>query len=154
MIFDSIENIKLYCGLNPLIDRAFNYLIDTELSGLEEQSIDIQGEELYLMIQHYDTEPVFGRSYEAHNNYIDIQYVISGEETMICGNRKNLSIETEYNADTDCTLYHYNRDAADVKLNFGCGDFAVFYPVDAHIPKLQTGDTPSAVKKAVFKIRI
>ena len=77
MIFDSIENIKLYCGLNPLIDKAIDFLLDIELSDLEEQRIDIQGEELYVMIQHYDTKTVSGRSYEAHNNYIDIQYVIS-----------------------------------------------------------------------------
>lgn len=44
--------------------------------------------------------------------------------------------------------------AVNVKLNFGPGDFTAFYPNDAHIPKLRTGDTPNAVKKAVFKIRI
>jgi YhcH/YjgK/YiaL family protein len=154
MIFDSIENIKLYVGIKPLIDQAIYFLIENNLDNMPEQRIGIQGEDLYLMIQHYDSEKIFGRSYEAHNNYIDIQYIISGAESIIYSNRKHLTVEKQYDDETDVALYRYDSDVVPMKLNLGCADFAVFFPEDAHMPKLQTEGGPVAVKKAVLKIRV
>ena len=154
MIFDTIVNAEKYTCLSDLVGTALAYLKEHDLAGMEEQRIDIQNSDVYVMIQHYDTESAASRFYESHDDYIDIQYMISGTETMVYSNRKLLAIETEYNAESDCTLYHHNRDVISTDLNLGKGDFAIFYPMDAHIPKLQSGGTSRGVKKAVFKVRV
>ena len=153
MILDSMENAKLYSGLSPLIDRAIRFLVDTDMSEMAEQQIEIDGDDLYVMIQHYDTESTQGRSFETHNAYIDLQYVISGVETIFYSPRRLLSAENEYDAEKDYTLYAYRSSDTPVILNLQTSDFAIFYPTDGHIPKLATSNIPQGVKKAVFKIR-
>lgn len=153
MILDSIENAKLYRGLSPLIDRAIGFLVDTDMSEMSEQQIDIDGDDLYVMIQHYDTESAEGRGYETHNTYIDLQYVISGIETLLYSPRRLLTVENEYDAEKDYALYAYRSSDSPLILNLQTSDFVIFYPTDGHIPKVATGNIPHGVKKAVFKIR-
>ena len=154
MIFDTIVNAEKYTCLSDLVGTALAYLKEHDLAGLEEQRIDIQGDEIYVMIQHYDTEGAAGRSFETHDKYIDIQYVISGTETIVYASRDTLTVEQPYDGDNDCTLYHYDTNMRSTPLNMATGDFAIFFPDDAHVPKLQTETTPAAVKKAVFKVKV
>ena len=153
MIFDSIENVRRYRGLSPLMDQALDFLVGNDLGGMPEQRIDIRGDDVYVMIQHYDTEDISGRSFETHDEYIDIQFVISGSETIVCGNRKDLVVEKAYDSEADCTLYHFDEKTRAVGLNLESNDFAVLFPGDGHVPKLRTGSVASKVKKAVFKVR-
>ena len=154
MIFDSIDNIKQYLGLSPSMDRAIDFLVNNNVSDLEEQRIDIAGDDVYVMIQHYSTEGLAGRSFETHDDYIDIQYVASGVETIIYGNRRDLAVEKAYDPKADCTLYQLDGVERTISLDMKAGDFAVFFPADGHVPKIWTTDVPSKVVKAVFKVRV
>ena len=91
---------------------------------------------------------------EAHEKYIDIQYVAEGEEKFFFADKKIFKITEPYNAEKDVEFY----DSADFEKSesaeasvLKAGEFAVFFPDDAHKPSLHTGKQ-HAVKKILLKI--
>lgn len=90
--------------------------------------------------------------YEAHREYIDIQYLIYGEE-KICSLPLEFLQETKpYNEEQDAAFY----EEASIKpqeLLIGNGYFAILYPQDGHMPQMSVKE-PTAVKKVVVKVKI
>src|SRR5690348_12709817 len=77
MIFDRIENANLYQNLSPRIAAALKALRDTDLASRKPGKYELDGENLFAMVHHYDTRTLAKSVWEAHRNYIDVQYVAS-----------------------------------------------------------------------------
>ena len=88
--------------------------------------------------------------FEGHRKYIDLQFVISGQEYMECTNIAECEAITEFDEENDYALYVCNG----LKLKMECkeNNFAVFYPEDIHKPCVKL-DASSSVKKIVVKIK-
>ena len=80
MIFDTLENIKNYEGLGRVY-TALKFLADTDFSKVELGRYELQGDDIFYMVQRYETDPDKTIS-EAHKKYIDIQYMVDGEEII------------------------------------------------------------------------
>src|SRR5580704_4265576 len=80
MIFDKIENYAIYENISPLIKKAFEYLKQTDFSGMENGKYVVDGDDVFAILQEYDTKNDAHAKLEAHRKYIDVQYIISGEE--------------------------------------------------------------------------
>jgi hypothetical protein len=63
-------------------DKAFNFLKSNDLPGLEIKRYDIDGDNLFAPVSEYMTKNEEDAKYEAHQKYIDIQYVVSGKELI------------------------------------------------------------------------
>jgi YhcH/YjgK/YiaL family protein len=150
MVVDRIENAKLYHGLGARIATALEFIAGVSAEGFEEKTVEIDARNVYAMLQAYETEGEAGRAYEAHRKYIDVQYVVDGRETFRVTDVGSLTPQIDYDPERDFTLYEL---APGSDLRLGPGDFAVFFPHDAHVPKLMT-DAPSAVKKVVVKVAV
>ncbi len=105
MIFDKIENSALYENISPLIKRAFEYLKQTDFSQLENGKHVIEGDSLFAIMQEYDTKNDGDAKLEAHQKYIDVQYIISGEECIGIRPLINQHPCKEYDAENDYALY-------------------------------------------------
>lgn len=88
------------------------------------------------------------RVFEAHRNYLDIHFVISGEEGMGYADISKLTVTKEYDESGDYLLLSGDYD----KLILKPGDFCITFPEDAHIPAMTAGG--EGLKKAVVKIRL
>jgi len=150
MVKDSINNIELYVGLSEGVAKALEYLTTVSPDGFSEQTVEISGKDVYAMHQRYSPKSDEGRLYENHKEYIDVQFVLEGDEIIRVTDVGDLIVAQEYNPESDAALYE-KADGTDVKL--GSGDFVILYPHDAHIPQLQSHH-PSDVKKIVIKVRI
>ena len=82
MILDLIENYILYSQSGNNIARAFDYLVGNEYAGLQSGKHQIVGDEVFAIINEYETKPAEGGFYEAHRDYIDLQYMVSGSEMI------------------------------------------------------------------------
>lgn len=163
MIYDSIENATLYKGISKNLDTAIDYVTSNDFHGMEAQTIEVDGREVYAMIQPYKTEGTEGREYEAHRNYIDLQFVVSGYETMICRAVEGLEVTMPYDPKKDAALYALSpaAGAGEPNLPYGGGtevrlkpgDFALFFPHDAHVPKIMS-EKPADVLKVVVKVKV
>lgn len=151
MIVDKIENAHLYAGLSEKIAKALEILRDEKLLEKGDGRYDVDGDELYYMIQHYQTSPVEQGRLEAHRKYIDIQFVAKGEELLGFCVLDNLEIEEAYDEAKDCAFYKAPKSIGTVHLQAGM--FCVLFPEDAHMPGRELNG-PADVVKVVVKVKI
>lgn len=148
MITDKLENIKLYLTINPRFSKALEYLQNTNLKEIENGKYKIENDEIFAIVQEYMTKDKNECKLEGHKNYIDIQYIISGEELIGISTLENQEKVT-VNKEDDYTFYE--GESYFIKLKEGM--FAIFFPDDLHMPSIKVEATKS-VKKIVIKVKI
>ena len=150
MILDSITRAAAYRSLGPRIAAGLEYLTgfdpDTPLG---RHLID--GEDLFAVVQEYETAPASEKRFESHLRYIDIQYLASGRERMLHAPADTLQVETPYNDEKDVAFYQDPPVSSSMLVL--PGQFALFYPADGHKPGLMAGGR-DAVRKVVLKVRV
>ena len=148
MIFDDISNAGLYSGIGPRFAQALDYLGSTDLASMEPERYDLDGDNLYVMVQEYDSKPKSEGFWEAHRAYADVQFVVSGAEHM--GYAQSDSLKA---GDYDATGDFVKLTGEGLFLPMQAGQFIVLWPQDAHMPGMAI-DSPAPVKKAVFKVKL
>ena len=151
MIFDKIENYKNYIGLSKGLDAAFDFLLNTDLKNLPVGKHVIDGDLVYAVCMEYETKEKTLSKNEAHRKYIDVQYVISGQEKMFASGIRGLKITEEYDKEKDVIFY---KQKFECELNVLQDYFAVFFPEDAHMPGLNILNNSTMVKKVVVKVHV
>jgi len=160
MIADSIRNKEQYTGISSRLAHALDYVETLKTADFAVQTIDLEGKQVYAMYQSYTTESAEGRQYEAHRRYIDVQYVLEGEEVIMAADLDDMASRSEYDEEKDIQWF-MPKAVGDAGTGAGtastihlkAGQFAVFFPQDAHMPKL-SGGTPGPVKKIVVKVAV
>ena len=148
MIIDQTANFKEYVSLHPRFRRACDYLLGMDLAGIPVGRYEIDGENIYAMVQEYQTRPHAQGFWEAHRRYIDLQVVIQGAEKVGYANIKRLS-QGEYDPARDFLALFGEGDFFTLKEV----DFALFLPQDAHMPGLAV-EASAPIKKIVIKIAV
>ena len=148
MILDTVENYQLYNSINERIAKGFDFLRTTDLDSLPSGKHDIEGDTIFALVQEYQTKPLNECKLESHKKYIDIQYVIRGEEMMGVTIQNNQKI-IEVNEEKDYTFYEGTTSLVRVSK----GMFTIFFPDDLHQPCVQI-ESAAEVKKVVIKVMI
>lgn len=148
MIIGKIEDYKRYSGLGKRLRIAFEYLNTTDFESVKPGRYDIDGDNIFAIVNEYHTKKRTDCKSEAHRKYIDVQFIAGGRERIGYSPLAGQQPAVEYDADRDLAIY----DGADSFVELTCGMFAVFFPEDIHMPG--TGETPAAVRKVVVKIKI
>jgi YhcH/YjgK/YiaL family protein len=150
MIVDTLQNSSAYVALGERIAVALEYLKTTDFSEMPDGRYDIRGDEIYAMVQRYETKPREQGRWESHRRYIDIQYLAEGSELIGVVDTQKLTVTEEYSAESDIMFFADNEGDF---INLTGDKFALLFPQDAHMPGI--ADTaPSAAVKAVVKILI
>ena len=151
MIYDKIDNLKTYTSLSEDIRTALEYLrqLTPEVAtGVHEISPRVKA-----IVSEYTTKPVNENGYEAHKEYIDIQYLLKGEERIACLPIERLKETKPYSKECDAAFYSAPLSHQPSYLTLLPGYFAILFPGDGHMPQLSV-DEPAAVKKIVVKVKI
>ena len=149
MIFDKIENAALYENVSPLLKKAFAYIKQTDFSKLENGKHIIEEDNLFAIVQEYETKNDADSKLEAHKKYIDVQYIISGEELIGITPLINQKPCKEYDVENDYALY--DDTCSFVKII--PTQFAVLFPDDLHKPGIKI-NVSGKVKKVVIKVKV
>jgi YhcH/YjgK/YiaL family protein len=132
-------------------DKAFTYLKSSDLSKLEVKRIDIDGSNLYALVSEYLTKNEEDAKFEAHQKYIDIQYVISGVEQMnVAPQSMKKDILTPYDPAKDIEYMTVNQSNS---YKATPERFFIFFPSDIHRPSVKIGEN-SQTRKIVLKVKI
>ncbi len=150
MIADILKNRKLYSVISPGIKTALDYIAGTDFSSMEPGRYELDGSNLFVLVQAYDSIPKQQGKWECHNKYIDIQYIAEGVEQIGCNSTEKMKISTEYNPEKDIAYLSGEGDY----ITFSKGSYGIFFPDDAHQPKIAVNNIPSKVKKVVVKIKV
>ena len=150
MIADILKNKYLYESISPRIKTALEYIAATDFSVMEPGKYELDGSNLFVLVQEYDSVPREQGVWECHRKYIDIQYIAEGIEQIGVNNIDKMQITTEYNPEKDIAFLSGNGDY----ITFSKGSYGIFFPEDAHQPRIAPQDIPQKVKKVVVKIKI
>jgi len=147
MIYDTLENIETYYGINSRIEEGLRVLKDTDFSK-QENGTHTVSDNVYFNIIEYSSTP--GGKLEAHDHYADIQFVAQGEEMMGILPRCDLKKETEFYPERDLHLYD---DEDFICLPLNGSKFIVLYPQDGHAPGVgvNPGET---IRRVVVKVKL
>ena len=151
MILDTLGQSARYESLHPRFAKAFAFLrgmTGTEAPGRHE----IDGDDLFALVQQVTTKPLNEALFEAHQQYIDVQYVYHGRETILWAPLKSMREQTRaYDASRDIAKWEVIPDFTPLHLE--AGYFTILYPEDAHAPCVEW-EQATDVFKAVVKVRV
>ena len=108
-------------------------------------------ENFYYLVQEYNTNSKSECVLESHKRYIDIQWIIEGEEAIDIADVSGLQIDREYSDEKDIMFWHANSNMMRVVLK--PESYTILYPQNAHMGGIAVKNT-KWVKKIVGKIRI
>ncbi len=150
MITDSIQNLDKYLPAN--YRTKIRKWLDSVNYNTPIGEYEIIKDFIFARILSYHTKPENQCRIEAHNQYIDIQSTITGEEGIQVYDRKKLAVEEPYIADKDIEFYQqtdmpYARVAVKEKY------FIMLFPYEAHQPEISFDGKCPQIKKLVIKIR-
>lgn len=152
MIFDSAKNLDFYknLGVEGRYAKAVDFLKNTDLENLAPGKYEIDSKNVFANVVEYTTIPWEEAKYETHRDYSDIQYVISGTETMTYAPIDELNIKVPYNEEKDVVFY--DNENPGLKVVVKAGEYMIFNPWDGHKPKAAAGE-PAPIKKVIVKIK-
>lgn len=151
MLFGNVNQLDLV----PYISERFVNLINkaVELSKHSELGkYDIGDDGVFVMLVEAETELREFRKSEIHKKYIDIQILLSGEESF--GYSNNISEEALNLVELENDVMFFDDIENEQFIQLKMNDFAIFYPNQAHRPLCASNDKPIAVKKAIIKIPV
>ncbi|MFQ5586111.1 MAG: YhcH/YjgK/YiaL family protein [Thermodesulfobacteriota bacterium] len=151
MIIDCLENWKTY-RYGDAWKCAFEFLMSLTHDA-EERNYHLQGDNVFAQVMSYETRRPEAAVLEAHRNYIDIQTVLIGGEGFEWFPSNSLTVEKPYDTSKDAAFYH-RPASGPARLTIFPGTFVTFFPQDAHMPSLMTGNSPELIKKVVVKLHM
>ena len=155
MVKDSVENAAMYAGMSPRIRAAFDFIANGGLEDIADGRTEIDGDNLYVNVQTNTLKSWSEGKWELHRKYADIQYVIEGSQVIGYCEKDALVPGEGYSEPNDI---EFRPDAAGIGTGLAMqeGDFAIFFPQDAHRPNtLMSGQVPGTkVRMAVFKVKL
>ena len=153
MIIAKLEDLSRQIPASARLRQALDYLNTTRSANLSDGRYEIDGDRVYALVQSYQTLPVDENAkYEAHRRYIDVQFITSGVECMGWAPLEKMQISKEYQPEKDVCLGTCPPTSATL-TRVDAGAAAIFFPEDAHAPKLACGE-PAQVKKIVVKVAL
>ena len=150
MIVTDLQHIGHQVSITTAFEKAIDFLRRTDIHSLVDGRVEIDGEQIYAIVQRYETVITDTPRLEYHKKYIDIQYVVSGEELIGWAPAEELTITEAYDSDKDVCFGTVPEDKM-TRVCMQAGQVMVLYPEDGHAPKLVAG-APSSVFKIVIKV--
>lgn len=139
-------------SLPEVISSALDYLRVTDFSLMESGRYPIDGDRVFALVQDPMTQAWETGLPEFHARYIDIQYLLQGEEA-IGYSPANAQLEkiTDQLAERDIAFVAQQKN--ETRLVLTPGMYAIFYPGELHRPCRAQG-VPMQIKKVVIKIAV
>lgn len=142
---EKFEDVKNYFKVPAeALDFLMNINMETECKRYDFTP------ECYINVQEVETK-IETPLMEAHELFVDVQCLISGEEKIFYTAKEGLGIQRPYNENGDAALYDF-ADAS-IPVCYKAGEAVVLYPEEAHLPNRAAGE-PMKIKKAILKIAI
>jgi biofilm protein TabA len=151
MIVDELRNWRRYCQSLKGLERAFRFLEEEANTKLPEGRYEVDGDRVFAMVQKYTTRSGPLGRFEDHRKYVDVQYMVSGEELVYWTPTRGLEANTEYNEERDVIFYDRAEKSSQIVLYPGY--FCVVFPNDGHTPCRQVNG-PCRVHKIVIKVSV
>ena len=149
MILDSLKNKAQYASLHPRFQQVFDFIDNNDVASLPCGRHDIDGDNIFVVVQEWDLRELKEARLELHRKYIDIQLLLCGPNEVFGWSEKKdcLTPEADFDEAKDIQFF---TDTPQCFYTVGEGQFTILFPEDGHAPMLGEGH----VKKCIFKIAL
>jgi biofilm protein TabA len=150
MFHGQLKNWRNLIQAQPF-KAAFEFLEKNDLPTMSLGRRDIEGDAVYALVQKASSRPPAEGKFEAHQKYIDIQYLVSGEEIIQVAPLDTLKMVTPYDDSKDIAFFSHPEKFQPITMH--PDSFAVFFPEDGHMPLCHSGG-PHELFKVVVKVKV
>ncbi len=147
---DKLDTLLPY--LSVRLSKALAYLRDTDFDKLPDGEYEIEGKDIYAKVRNAKTKSKEGSRPETHKKYIDVQYIISGEELICCAPKSKAHVLDEENLLEDTFFYKSCEGERDYLMK--AGQLMVIFPWEVHRGSCHVANTEGAIRKVVIKVRV
>lgn len=153
MITDVLECWTRYPKAFDGWNSTFEWLLEHESGDLVDGTIDLANG-IRLITSTYQSKPVTTCCFEAHERYMDIQYVMKGMEYIHWLPDITKGKHVPYSSEKDIEFYDIGKEGhASTRILMEAGTFVVFWPGEWHMPCVSVDrDESSTIKKMVVKV--
>ncbi|MBU1658150.1 YhcH/YjgK/YiaL family protein [bacterium] len=137
----AFEYLEKVLDVNSVEHKRLN---NYSLNAFEKIQLDDKN---FALEQVYDSKERDNCFFESHRQYIDVQFILEGEEIIEVSNSDILVVSFPYNEQMDLIKYEEITKASQIVLKKG--DVAIFYPQDAHMPCVKVVDSVKVLKTVV-----
>ncbi|MDK2818558.1 MAG: YhcH/YjgK/YiaL family protein [Spirochaetota bacterium] len=140
-----VLNAKDYTGT---VQKAVEYLLKNK-DQIEAQKVgkyEVDSSFFYMVQEYHSKNDAI---WESHKKYIDIQWILDGEEIIEISGKKYMKQLGDYDESKDLFIFEGESLAT---LLMKKNDLTIFYPTDIHKPGLRTSKGNTSVRKCLFKI--
>ena len=155
-IIGKVEDILKQNNVSEKVKKGLTFLHEINLLeiflGIENGNsniFEIDDKNIFAVFSSYQTQINTPAIFEGHRKYIDIHYIIKGEEAIFVTS-DNVTDLNEYSSENDCQLCKSNSSSTFILKP---GVAAILYPEDWHAPG-QHSNRPENVLKVVVKVAI
>ncbi|MDC7290511.1 YhcH/YjgK/YiaL family protein [Blautia schinkii] len=150
MIVDKITNLTKYPVIRPFADTILAFIEKERRENLKDGRYNLDGDNLFALVQSYETKDLSQGLIESHEIYTDLQYIVKGEEYIYWNPLDELKLVEDRRPDGDIAFY----DGTNVKNKnlLTQGMFGYYFPTDGHMPCISVEES-IPMKKIVFKIK-
>jgi YhcH/YjgK/YiaL family protein len=148
MILDVLENAHRYLALHREFAKVFEFLRRPDLKELPVGKYEIDAESVYAIVSKQNGRRKEDALLETHERYIDIQLVLEGVDDMGWKPKSSCKKPTgKYDQKNDEQIF---MDEPDAWISTQSGAFVIFFPEDAHMPLISSGQ----IHKVVVKVAV
>ena len=146
MIVCPWKEIGRYAAVIPGLEEAVKAV--SELTDLTPRTVPLSGRNK-ILVQEGTTKPWEGAKLEAHRNYLDIQYILEGQEVVGWAPTDTLTPDGPFNEEKDKGMYVGHNQPTVIEA----GWCYVVFPEDAHAPGTHL-EQPNSFRKLVIKLEV
>lgn len=135
-------------GLHPALQDALTLALAARPQEKAPGRYELQG--IFMNVMTFNTQSPVEKKAELHEQYIDIQLLLNGEERILFGMAGTARQCEEFHHEDDYQLCSAIENEQTIILKPGM--FAVFMPGEPHKPGCVVGE-PGEIKKVVVKVK-
>jgi len=150
MVTGPLSQIHLYKPIHPNLEKAIDHILGLDLVNLSAGKYEIDGEDIFFMVNEYWTRPAPECEPERHRKYTDIQIMVRGAEKIGYAPYADQQPSTDFLPGNDVAFYQLPAQDMDY-ITLTPGRFILFFPTDLHQPEVYIS-APALVKKLVIKV--
>jgi len=152
MIVTGLDFFERQAPLTPPFQLAADFLRRKDLLDLPDGNVPLEGTRVFAILQRYRTAHMDAPKFEYHRKYIDLQYILAGEEVIGWAPAAEMTASFDYNEQQDI-CFGLMEPGKWSPIRLRAGQLGVFWPEDAHAPRLAAGP-PVLVRKIVVKVAV
>lgn len=152
MILTTTQDLKRYESMHPLFAKTFAALEKLAALPFTKGRHEVDGDAVYVNAAEYDTKPADSSCMEHHKRYIDVMWMVSGEETIgVCPVSELTEFTKPYTDEIDAALAKLPVVYTEIKID--AGDVVILFPEDGHAPAMHLNGA-AHVQKLIAKVEV